>query len=87
MATDIPVKSQTPPPTESKSARKKKAKAEAAAVALERPAAGSQAGSETPRGDANGHGGSYESPYIKEIQKYVFRSRLASGWKILSLSN
>jgi hypothetical protein len=68
MAADLPVSTQTPPPTEPKAARKKKAKAEAVAAAeMERK--GSQASSDPPQIKANGEEASYESPYIKEIQK------------------
>lgn len=57
--------------TESKSARKKKAKAEAAANVVAVPTPENR--SDTPSHDAkaNGADGSSESPYIKELQKYV----------------
>lgn len=61
--------------SESKSAMKKRAKAEAAAAAS---AASSPAVPETNTDSpesANGDG-SYESPYLKELYKSVFRSNL-----------
>jgi len=68
MAADIPVSSQTPPPTESKTARKKKAKAEAA-VAFELERKGSPANVEIHDNKANGEDGANESHYIKELHK------------------
>ena len=57
--------------TESKSAKKKRAKAEAAAqspVAAEPESGGTQAGAEST---TNGADTSLESPYIKELHKYI----------------
>lgn len=54
---------------ESKSAKKKKAKAEAA-VETSAPSAPEVAQSNNPA-DSNNGDGSYESPYIKELYKWV----------------
>ncbi len=57
---------------ESKSAKKKKAKAEAAAPT---PAVPSESeagrGRRASDGATNGGDGSYESPYLRELHKYV----------------
>lgn len=62
-----------PAPTEPKSSKKKKAKAEAtpqpAVPSTENEAAH---GSNPAEGNANGADGTYESPYIKELYKYVW---------------
>jgi len=68
MAADLPISSQTPPPTESKTARKKKAKAEATA-ALELERKGSPATVEAHEAKASSEDGANESHYIKELHK------------------
>lgn len=57
---------------ESKSAKKKKAKAEVSAKASSVPSDG-DAGAAPPAADAttNGADSAYESPYLKELYKYV----------------
>lgn len=57
---------------ESKSAKKKKAKAEVSAKGSSLPSDG-DAGAAQPPADAatNGADGAYESPYLKELYKYV----------------
>lgn len=57
---------------ESRSAKKKKAKAEVAAKGSSVPSDG-DAGATQPSADAttNGADGTYESPYLKELYKYV----------------
>ena len=57
---------------ESKSAKKKKAKAEISAKASSVPSDG-DAGAPPPAADVttNGADGAYESPYLKELYKYV----------------
>ncbi len=58
--------------SESKSAKKKKAKAEAAAPTPPAPSESEAAGGRRPSdGATNGADGSYESPYLKELHKYV----------------
>lgn len=58
--------------SESKSARKKKAKAEAPVQTTASPTEPqSGAGQTAVDGAATGADGSYESPYIKELYKYV----------------
>ena len=70
------VLSSQPPQNESKSAKKKKAKAE---VPVKAPATVSTTDTETgtgqavPEAAANGVDGVYESPYLKELYKYVRR--------------
>ncbi len=64
----------TNPVAESKSAKKKKAKAEVAQSQQPPPASTeSETGARHDNADAavNGADGSNESPYIKELQKYV----------------
>lgn len=60
---------------ESKSAKKKKAKAETSAKALSVPSDG-DGGAAPPAADTttNGADGAYESPYLKELNKYVLPS-------------
>ena len=62
------------PAAESKSSKKKKAKAEIAQTQLPPASTESEAGARRDSADAaiNGTEGSNESPYIKELQKYVF---------------
>lgn len=62
-----------PPPTESKSSKKKKAKAEIAENQPQPASTESEVGARRDSADAtaNGTDGAYESPYIKELQKYT----------------
>ena len=59
-------------PQESKSAKKKKAKAEAAAKDVTvQPSIESEAIKTNVENPTNGADGAYESPYMKELYKYV----------------
>ena len=60
------------PPADSKSSKKKKAKAEVAESQLPPASTESEVGARRDSVDAaaNGTDGTYESPYIKELQKY-----------------
>ena len=57
---------------ESKSAKKKKAKAEIPNKDTSAPSDGDTGGGQaTTEGTTNGADGAYESPYLKELYKYV----------------
>lgn len=58
------------PTQQSKRSRKKKANAENPAQSAPTPA-DAEAGNGTADAASNGADGSYESPYIKELQKYA----------------
>lgn len=66
------VESNPPVPQESKSAKKKKAKAEAAAKdTTVQPNLKTEATKSNDENTTNGADGSYESPYVKELHKWV----------------
>jgi hypothetical protein len=60
------------PLTESKSARKKKAKASESTEAPKSPAPATETTPSNGAAESTNGDGTYESPYIKELYKYVF---------------